>query len=420
MKAVKRPSNFYLILMLGALTALSPFSIDMYLPAFGSIASDFNIAVSEVSLSLSSYFIGLAIGQLFYGPLLDRFGRKRPLYVGLVLYIAATIGCLYSKNIEMLVAFRFLQALGGCAAQVASIAMVSDFFESKESAKIFSLLILILGASPLLAPTFGTYLAGAFGWHSVFIALTVIGLLLLATAFFFLPEGRQPDRSVALKPVPIFKTYASIFVDPSFYTYTFAGALAFSGLFVYLASSPVIFLEIFKVTPYVYGWIFGVMAAGFITSSQANMLFMRRLSSEQILLRGLFVLSAMSAVFLIGTWAGWYGMTATIAILFCYLASAGVIHPNASALALAPFATKNAGSASALMGAIQLAVGSAISIGVSMIHATEIFPFAVAFATTALLSLVALVAGQRRIKRAYGAKYSGPDGGTVLSGPGSV
>ncbi len=392
----KRPRNLYLILMLGSLTALSPFSIDMYLPAFQIIAADFSVQVSDVSLSLSSYFIGLAFGQLIYGPLLDRFGRRPPLFVGLIIYIFASLCCMFSPSLSSLIFFRLIQALGGCVAQVAAIAMVRDFFEGKESAKIFSLLILILGASPLLAPTSGAYLAANFGWHSVFLMLTVLGLLLLAVSYYFLPEGHQPDPTQSLRIVPIFRNYFSILVHPQFYTYTLAGALAFSGLFVYLASSPIIFLEIFHIQPETYGWIFGILATGFISSSQFNILLMKKFTSEQILLRGILCLTAIGFCFALGTMNGIFGLVGTILMLFMYLSSAGMVHPNASSLALLPF-SKNAGSASALMGAIQMGIGALVTIGVGLLNAKAMLPFTLIFASTGLIAMLVLVFGKQKI-----------------------
>ncbi|MBX3020097.1 MAG: multidrug effflux MFS transporter [Bdellovibrionales bacterium] len=409
----KRPNNFYLILMLGSLTALSPFSIDMYLPAFPKIASDFGVSVTEVSLSLSSYFIGLACGQLFYGPLLDRFGRKPPLYGGLILYILATLGCMLSRSIESLVAFRCLQALGGCAAQVASVAMVRDFFEGREMAKIFSLLVLILGVSPLLAPTTGAYLAEHYAWHSVFIALLIIGCALLAMVFFFLPEGHQPDKSQSLRLGPIFKGYFSILSHPRFYTYTFAGALAFSGLFVYLASSPVVFLEIYKVPPETYGWIFGMLAAGLIGCSQLNILLMRKFSSDQILVSSLTFGAIITLIFMTGSYLGVYGLFGTILLLFLYLSSAGLVNPNAASLALAPFG-RNAGSASALMGSIQMTVGAIASTAVGLVTVKEMFPFTVIFAIAASLGLAALLFGKSKHDKAAATSQ------TILSEPESL
>ena len=179
----------WIIFLLGLLSVVTPFAIDMYLPAFSSIASDFKTSTSAIALSLSSYFIGFALGQILYGPLLHRFGRKRPLYFGLVLYVLASIGCAQAHSIHALIALRFVQAIGGCAAQVAALAMVRDFFPARESAKIFSLLFLIIGVSPLLAPTIGSALVTALGWRWIFVILGAYALVTLALIFVFLPEG---------------------------------------------------------------------------------------------------------------------------------------------------------------------------------------------------------------------------------------
>ncbi len=202
-----RPSNRALILILGALTTVSPFSIDMYLPAFSQIASALDTTAAEVSLSLSSYFIGVAVGQVFYGPLLDRYGRKRPVYGGLSLYILASIGCLLAHSVESLVFWRFVQALGGCVAAVASMAMVRDLFPPQDSAKVFSLMMLVLGVSPLLAPTFGGFVTAWLGWQWVFVTLvTIVGTILFVTATL-LPESHTPDPTVSLRPLPILRSF---------------------------------------------------------------------------------------------------------------------------------------------------------------------------------------------------------------------
>src|SRR5271168_1637737 len=183
-------NRYLIIIILGALSTISPFAIDMYLPAFPQIAAALHTSTARVSLSLARYFAGLAAGQLFYGPLLDRFGRKLPLYAGLILFIAASMLCLSSRSVEWLIAMRFVQALGGCAAQVAALAMVRDFFPAHETAKIISLLILILSVSPLLAPSVGVFVAVHLGWQSVFIVLAAFVVLMLAVCWSSLPTGQ--------------------------------------------------------------------------------------------------------------------------------------------------------------------------------------------------------------------------------------
>ena len=203
-------NRYLIIIILGALSTISPFAIDMYLPAFPQMASALDTSTARISLSIASYFAGLAAGQLFYGPLLDRFGRKLPLYAGLTLFLAASLLCLFSRSVEWLVAMRFVQALGGCAAQVASMAMVRDFFPAHETAKIISLLILILGVSPLLAPSIGVFVAVHLGWQWVFVILALFAALMLTVSWRLLPEGHPPDPGVSLRFVPIVRNYAIV------------------------------------------------------------------------------------------------------------------------------------------------------------------------------------------------------------------
>lgn len=368
----------------------------MYLPAFPSIADVFHTPVANVAMSLSSYFIGLAVGQILYGPLLDRFGRKRPIICGLALYILASLACTASDSIETLIALRFVQAIGGCAAGVGSMAMVRDFFAVKESAKVFSLLILILGASPLLAPTIGGYVTAHLQWTAVFYILAAMGAALLAVVAFILPEGHTPDPTVSLKPGPIFRGFMEILYEPQFYTYTFTGALAFSGLFVYVAGSPIIFMGIFGVSGQVYSWIFAGLSVGFIGASQFNIYLLRKFSNEQILKTAILMQLATGVIFFLGVATGSFGLFATIVCFFFYLASVGLSNPNAGALALAPF-TRNVGSAAALMGAIQIAAGALASFAVGLFSASSHLPITIIMATSSAFALTMLLVGRSRI-----------------------
>jgi drug resistance transporter, Bcr/CflA subfamily len=385
-----------LILILGSLTALGPFSIDMYLPAFSKMAIALDTTVANISLSLSSYFVGISVGQLFYGPLLDRFGRKKPLYVGLSIYLLSTLGCMLAHNIETLIVLRFFQAIGGCAAGVTAMSMVRDLFTARESAKIYSMLMLVLAISPLAAPTFGGFLAASLGWQWVFAALAVIGASILTVAWRYLPETHRPDVTQSLRPLPILRDYYTILRHPQFYTYVLAGAVAFSGLFVYVAGSPIIFMEIFKVSEQVYGSIFAFLAVGMIGASQVNVFLLRRFGNEQILRGALIGLNCAGVLFFVGAYLDWYGMYGTIAILFCFLACIGLSNPNGAAMALAPFA-KDAGKAAALMGSFQMGMGALASIVVGISNAQQIFPIAAIFAGSAIIALSIFTFGRRRI-----------------------
>src|ERR1700744_4778742 len=300
------------ILILGLLTTIGPFSIDMYLPGFDDIARSLHTDPATVALSLSSYFIGLAVGQLVYGPLLDRHGRKKPLYFGLGLYIIATAICMQARDINTLIVLRFIQALGSCAAQVAAMAMVRDLFGAKESAKVFSLLLLVVGASPMIAPTVGSYVVVAFGWRTVFLILGSISVIVTFLTIFFLPESYPPDRSFSLRPAPIIRNFLSVLRVRQFLVYTLVEAFAFSGLFAYVSGSPILFMEIFHVDKRTYGWIFAFLSVAFIVLSQFNGVLLKRYTSEQIIRVALSGQVIVAVVFLAGTMAGWYGLGSTI------------------------------------------------------------------------------------------------------------
>ena len=392
-----------LILILGSLTALSPFSIDMYLPGFPAIAKDLATSVSKVSLSLSGFFIGISLGQLLYGPLLDRFGRKKPLYIGLSVYILASIGCAISHSIGALIFLRFIQALGSCAATVVSVTLVRDLFPVEDNAKVFALLILVLGASPMIAPTAGGYIVSSLGWHAVFIVLTVLCVLIFLCCIFWLPAGNAPDTSLSLKPGAITRSFLSVFLTPQFYTYCLTGSIAFTGLFAYVAGSPIVFMNVYGVSQKTYGWIFAMLSIGFIGSSQLNNLFLRKYKSHQILEVILPVYVVFSLLFIIASQMGWLHLPLIIVFIFLLLSCVGIANPNTAALTLAPFAN-NAGTASSLMGAIQMGLGSLISVFISLFEKPSVTPLAIAFVASSVLSLMVLKLGSRQIK--YQLNYS--------------
>jgi DHA1 family bicyclomycin/chloramphenicol resistance-like MFS transporter len=397
-KSITKTKYIKLILILGGLTALGPFSIDMYLPGFAGIAKDLNTSVANVSMTLSSYFIGISAGQLLYGPLLDRFGRKKPLFIGLLVYIVASLGCVFVTDIDTFIGLRFIQAIGSCAATVASVSMVRDLFPVKDIPKVFSLLMLVVGLSPMLAPTVGGYITVYYGWHTVFFILMCIGVLILLAGQFGLPNTFKPDTSISLKPKPIITNFISIIKEPQFYTYAFTGAIAFSGLFTYVAASPILFMDIFKVDAKTYGWIFAFMSLSFIASSQLNSLLLKKFTSEKLIYGALIVQSIVSVLFLILAMNNLLGLYETMAALFLFLGCIGMSNPNTAGLTLAPF-SRNAGSASALMGAIQLGLGALASFAVGVFVKDTILPMVLIMAVTTILALIILIFGKRTIKK---------------------
>jgi len=401
-----KKQHFYLILILGSLAALGPFSIDMYLPGFVDIAKDLKSTESTVALSLSSFFIGISAGQLLYGPLLDKFGRKKPLYFGLVLYIVASFLCLAVTDVNQLIVLRFVQAIGSCATAVASVAMVRDLFSVEESPKVFASLMLVIAVSPMLAPTAGGYLISALGWQYVFVFLGIMAILMLLATIFKLPESYKPDPGYSLKPKPILNSFISVLREPQFSTYALISSITFSGLFAYVSSSPQVFMKIYEVSKTGYGWIFALLSVAFIGSSQLNSLILRWFTSKKIVTCALVAQCTFSLIFLIFALNNWLSLYSTIGFIALFLSCLGFINPNAAALSLAPF-SKNAGSASALMGALQMGLGALASVMVSLFSGHSVVPMPLVMTAAAFIALICLLIGKRFIKTEIVASANG-------------
>ena len=391
-----KKKKFYLILILGLLTAIGPFSIDMYLPAFPDIAKNLHTTVARVTLSLSSFFIGISFGQLLYGPLLERFGRKKPLYIGLCVYLLASIGCALAASVNALIVLRLLQALGGCVGMVAARAMVRDLFEVKENAKIFSTLMLVVAISPIIAPTLGGYITAVLGWRFVFAMLIVVDLIILAGIYFLLPESKKPDPNFSLRPAPILKNFTGVITHPQFYTYALTAAISAAGLYAYIAGSPHVFMEIFHVSEKQYGWIFALIAMGLIGASQLNSVLLKNYTSEQLIKVALTCQSIIGITMAVITFLGWNDVFITIFFIFIFLCTQGFVFPNASALSLASFG-HNAGSASALMGAIQMSIGAGTSALVSILQNHTALPMTGVMACCAIAALSVFSLGRKII-----------------------
>lgn len=372
------------ILILGALTAFGSLSIDMYLPSFPAIAKDMHTSLSSVQLSLASFFVGLAFGQIFYGPITDRYGRKKPLYVGLGIYTVASLVCAFTKSVEMLVLFRFLQALGACAGLVIARATVRDLFSQQDTAKVFSLLMLIMGVAPIVAPLVGGYVSAAFGWRAIFVLLALFSALCLLAVIFIMPETHRPDGRVRLQDS--IKIYGKILRDRHFMGYALAAGSAQAGMFAYVTGSSFVFIDLYGIPAENFGWIFGANALGLIFFSQVNGRLLLRFGYEQILRKSLIAIAFFSLVLgvagLMG--AGFW----TIAItLFLFLATMGMVSPNSSAGAMAT-QKQSAGSGSALLGTLQFTAAASASALVSKLHDGTIMPMVGIISFCGILSLV--------------------------------
>jgi DHA1 family bicyclomycin/chloramphenicol resistance-like MFS transporter len=355
---VPRGEAYYrLAVILGALTAMGPLAIDMYLPALPTIAREMASSTASVQVSLAVYFIGLACGQAFYGPFSDRWGRKRALYFGLTLFAASSVGCAMAGDVTALIALRFLQALGGCAPLVVPRAVVRDYFDQRGSVRMLSVLMLVMGLAPILAPLIGGQLLVNFGWRSVFWVLAAYGAFWLVIVTMFLPESLPPARRRRQRAVDVVATYLGLLRDRTYIGYVLTGALIFAGLLAYISGSPFVFIEVFRVPPEQYGLFFGVNAIGIIVASQVNRWLANKYDARHIIGAVLPVSVTAGAVLLIDAATGFGGFAGILVPLFFYIATHGFIMPNTTALAMAPHGAV-AGSASALLGTVQFVLGA--------------------------------------------------------------
>ena len=358
-----------IVLTLGFMISFGPLSIDMYLPALSRIAENLSADLGYVQLSLSAFFVGLALGQLFYGPFTDKVGRKKPLYIGLSIYTFASIICALAPNVEVLVGARFFQAIGSCAGVVISRAIVRDLYGAREAAKIYSLLMLIMGVAPIMAPMLGGYLSEAFGWRYIFLVLGVTSVLCLASIHFFLPETGKANPQAGKK---IMSSYLEILTHRTFIRNATSGSFAQSAMFAYITGSSFVFIELFGVRAENFGYIFGSNALGLILCSQINARLLRKYNPSDILNKVFPVIALISVGIIIlgimatNLWMIWLP-------IFLFMSCLGMTFPNTSAEALSEEG-ESAGTASALLGCIQYSLAALISSLMSILHNGTIIP----------------------------------------------
>lgn len=340
-----------LLALLGALAALGPLSIDMYLPAFPAMARDLATTPDRVQASLSSYFAGLAIGQVVLGPLADRFGRKPPLLAGLVVYVAASLGCAVAPSIEVLIGLRFLQAVGACAGVIASRAALRDLYGPRDMARALSFIMLLMGVAPIVAPMLGSVVEARFGWHAVFFCLAAYGAFNIVGTGLHLPETLQGART-PLRPARIVRTYLGLFAERRYLSFAVAGSLAQAGMFAYIGSSSFVFMEVYGLDSTGYSMLFGANAFGLIAASQVNERWLRRSTPERIVALVLVVFTAAGAILTLAAATGFGGVVGIAVPLFVAVACLGFVFPNTTASAMGPVGDR-AGVAAALLGTMQ-------------------------------------------------------------------
>jgi len=375
-----------LALILGALSAFGSLSIDMYLPSFQAISRDLAASEAQVQLTLAVFFGGLGLGQAFYGPISDRYGRMRPLCFGLSLYVLASAGCALAHSVEALVAWRLVQSVGGCAGVVIARAVVRDRFDERESARVFSLLMLVMGLPPVLAPLVGGQILVLFGWRAVFWALAAYALACLGAVLLVLRESLPRERRSRGGVREALHVYARLLRDRGFMRYNLSNALGISGMFAYIFGSPFVFMQIHGVRPERYGWLFGLNALGLITASQLNHVLLRRFAGAGILSRALAVTAVAGVALLAAVSTGAGGLPGLLLPLFVYVSSLGFVLPNVIAAALARQG-RNAGSASAVLGGVQFGAGAVVGMLLGLLGNGTAVPMAGLIAACGLSAL---------------------------------
>jgi MFS transporter, DHA1 family, multidrug resistance protein len=345
------------VVLLSALGAVGPLSIDMYLPSLPSIASNLGAGSEATQATVAIFFAGMALGQLFYGPASDRIGRRPPILLGLALYVAGSVASTLSQHIGVLLVARLAQALGACACTVIVRAVVRDHFNHQESARFFSLLALIMGTAPILAPLVGSLLLGVVGWRGIFAVLAVFGALLFCAALFRLPESRSEAVARHARAEHPLRSYWSVFQERRVVGYVLAAALNGAALFTYIASSANVLIGIYGVPPTRYGILLGINSIGLIGASQLNRALLRRFNADTVLATAALAGSGATLLLLLAAVTGAFGLVGLLVPMFLTISSVSLIQANSVAGALAADPLR-AGSTAALLGACSFAAGA--------------------------------------------------------------
>ncbi|WP_263265025.1 multidrug effflux MFS transporter [Pseudomonas sp. RIT-PI-S] len=385
--------NLRIILILGALSAFGPLAIDFYLPGFPAMAAAFGTDETRIQSTLASYFLGLSFGQLIYGPVADRFGRRVPLLVGVAVFTLASLGCAFAPSLESLVILRFVQALGGCAGMVLARAIVTDKCDTIGAAKVFSQLMLVMGLAPILAPVLGGFLVNTSGWQSIFLALTLFSGCCAAAVFLGLPESMPEDRP-RLPLSGAMGQYARLLGDLPFLGHALTGGIAIAGMFAYIAGSPFVVIKLYGIPTEHFGWVFGANAAGFILVAQINARLLSRFGPQTLLRRTVWVYLGAGALLLAVTALRPVHLWPLLIPLFACIASLGAILPNASACAMAGQGPR-AGSASAMLGFLQFVIAAVSSSLVGALADGTAVPMAMVIAGCGVFTVLAALLTKR-------------------------
>lgn len=378
-----------MITLLGAMAAFGAISIDMYLPAMPAIGDSLNATAGDVQRTLSSLLVGLAIGQLVYGPLSDRIGRRPPILVGVALYVAASAVCALATTVEVLIAARFAQGFGACSALVVGRAFVRDRYDHRETARIFSLIMLVFGVVPIVAPLLGGFVLTFGDWHTIFWVLAAFGVAVWLAVFISLPESRSAATAEKARGETPIRAYRELLKSRRLLGYLLGGAFNGASLFAYLAASPDLIIGTYGIPPQHFGWIFGLNAVGIIAGSQINRRLLLRYTTDRVLAVATVGSLFLCLVLIASAATGFGGMYGVLVPLFLVLSTYGFMGANSSAGALSVDPDR-AGSITGLSGVTSFSVGALTTASIGFFHDGTALPLALSMTVALAISAAAL------------------------------
>ena len=383
------------MICLGLVAAIAPLSIDMYLPSFPAIAEEFGASAAQIQLTLSGYMIGFTLGQLGYGPLSDRFGRKYVLLSGITIYIAMTVLCAVASDTETLTVFRFFQAIGGGAGTVLSRAIIRDRYDGVQMAKVMSLMLTIILFAPMVAPVIGGYVLVWFGWRAVFWTLVIFGALAIAVVLFGIEESLPPERRSRPGVRPLLRGYASVLTHRQAIGYILTGGITFGALFAFLSGAPFVFIEFYGIAPEHLGYIFTINVLGVMAGGWLNSKLVMTMGVFQMLSIGVWLLFAGAVALFALIATNIWGVWGVIVGIVLFTLPLNLINANAAAGALEYF-PDNAGTASAVVGAVRYGCGAISGVCVGLLYDGTAMPMAWVVVGCSTLSIVFLITLLRR------------------------
>ena len=383
-----------LVLVLGALSAIGPLTIDMYLPALPQLTEQMQASAPQAQMTITALLAGLGLGQLVVGPLSDAVGRRRPLLTGLAAHAFTSLLCVLAPSIAALTVARTLQGVAGAAVAVVAMAMVRDLFSGLRAAQLLSRLVLVIGVAPILAPSVGSALLEVTSWRGIFVVLAVVAVLLFVLALVALPETLPPGRRLSARPSQSLRSYATLFHDKIYLAMVAVASLMFATIFAYVAGSPFVLQNVYQLTPQQFGLAFGLNGVGLILMTQVNPLLVKRHGPVKVLTGAVAVAFLASLVLLVVTVTSFGGLIGFLIPLWFVISSAGLSFPNAPAIALNRHG-EAAGTAAALLGSSQFLIGGLTAPLVGALDNGTAIPMAAVIAGTTGLALALLLAARR-------------------------